>query len=65
VTVTHHFHEEEAGGVDGDVGRVLLPAGLADEAHDDDRRRRQEQEPDGQELHAPFFLKDGSQWQLC
>lgn len=56
ISVSYHFHEEEAGGVDGDVGRVLLSAGLSDEAHDDHRRRRQEQELDGQKLDAPFFL---------
>lgn len=57
---SYHFHEEEAGGVDGDVGRVLLPAGFPGEAHHDHRRRRQEEELDGQKLDAPFFLKDCS-----
>lgn len=52
----YHFHQEEAGGVDGHVGRVLLPVGLADEAHDDHRRCRQEEELDGEELNAPLFL---------
>jgi len=56
-SASYHFHQEEAGGVDGDVGRVLLPAGFPDEAHDDHRRRRQEEELDGQKLDAPFFLK--------
>lgn len=53
----YHFHEQEAGCLDGDVRRVLLAAGFAYEPHHDHRRRRQEQELDRQKLHAPFFLQ--------
>lgn len=59
-SVTYDFHEEEAGGAEGDVGRVTLAAGLEDEADGDHRRRRQEEELDREQLHAPLLLRGPS-----